>query len=124
MRRSAFADLCGVSKQMISKYAGDNLVVEADGDVDAAATLALLEGRLNEDKRQAALATLAQIAPAAAAPTHQPSARAPTVASFKVQKDEIEMQLKRLQLGREAGELVSADAVDQAASVAINAMRE
>lgn len=123
MKRSAFAELCGVSKQMISKYAGAGLVVEEGGDVDAAASLERLAGRLDEDKRLAAIAALQQIAPqAVVATTAQP--KGPAAPSAKVQKDEIEVQLKRLQYGREAGELVNADEVGHAARHAVASMRE
>lgn len=125
MKRQAFADLIGVSKQMVSKYASSGLIAEDGGDVDAAASLELLEGRLDEDKRAKALAALAAIEGSRPAPTtSRGEAVAPVRQSAKVQKDEVELQLKRLQYGREAGELVSADDIDAAARQAVASLRE
>lgn len=119
MKRSAFADLVGVSKQMVSKYAASGLVVEVGGDVDAAATLAGLEGRLDEDKRQAALRALGAIgaAPTSAASTAPKS-------SAKAEKDNWDARLRELQYRREAGQLVDVEEVDAGARQAVAAMRE
>jgi transcriptional regulator with XRE-family HTH domain len=124
MKRAAFATLCGVSRPMISKYESGGFIVVDGDDVDAAASLAALEGRLDEDKRQRALAALGEVeAPrSAAAPTS--AADAPRAASAKAQKDEVELRLKQLQYGREAGELVSAEAVDAAARQAVTSLSE
>jgi hypothetical protein len=117
MKRSAFALLCGVSKQMIAKYAAGGFIAEADGAVDAAASLALLEGRLDEGKRQAALAALG----ASPAMTQRPGA---IEKSARAQRDEVDLELKRLQYGREAGELVSVEDVDAASREAVASLRE
>jgi len=119
VKRSAFASLCGISPQMVSKYAASGLIVEDGRMVDAGASLVLLEGRLDEGKRRAALEALA------GSPVLSKSASDGEVAkSAKSQKDEVELQLKRLQYGREAGELVAADEVDAAARAAVASLRE
>lgn len=118
MKRAAFAILCGISKQMVSKYAA--FLVEEAGEVDALASLAALEGRLDETKRQAALAALEGVQPSR--PTAPGAASVPL--SAKAQKDEVELQLKRLQYAREAGEVMSVDEIDAAARQAIADMRE
>jgi hypothetical protein len=124
MKRAAFAMLCGVSRPMISKYEAAGLVVVDGDDVDAAASLAALDGRLDEDKRLAALAALGEVEPQTRAPASAAAAPLPRVTSAKAEKDQVELQLKRLQYGREAGELVFAEAVDAAARQAVTSMRE
>ena len=121
MKRSAFASLCGVSKQMVSKYEASGLIVTSGDGVDAAASLEILEGRLDEGKRRAALAALEGVQPARLVPPNQGSGR---MSSAKVQKDEVELRLKQLQYGREAGELVLAEDIDSAARAAVAALRE
>lgn len=121
MKRSAFAALCGIAKSMVTKY-GPYLVIDGD-EVDATASLAALEGRLDEGKRRAALAALNVVQPAAAQ-SASPAAAAPLARSAKAEKDEVELNLKRLQYGREAGELVDAERVDAAARQAVATMRE
>lgn len=64
-----FARLAGVSKQMVSKYKRDGRLEIVGGLVDAAASLARLEGVLDEEKRRAALKKLT----AAPAPIVQPA---------------------------------------------------
>ncbi len=119
MKRAAFASLIGVSKQMVSKYAASGLIVEAGGEVDAAATLAALDGRLDETKRLAALAALA------GSPVLSKSEPGGEIAkSAKSQKDEVDLLLRKLQYGREAGELVVAEEVDAAARQAVATLRE
>lgn len=59
MKKAEFARLCGVSGAMISKYARLGLIAEKDGGVDAGESLRRLEGRLNEEKRVAAIVALA-----------------------------------------------------------------
>lgn len=117
MKRSAFAALLDISKQMISKHAEKGRIVEADGSVDVAASLAALEGHMDEAKRQRAL----QITGAASV------ARAPTMAperSSKAQIDDINRDIKRLELGKLAGELVDVAGVEDAASRAVTQLRE
>lgn len=124
MKRAAFATLCGVSKQMISKYAASGFVIENADGVDAAASLAALDGRLDEAKRQAALAALASLEGAQPPAAISASAGVTLRPSAKAEKDEVELKLKRLQYGREAGELVNAEDVDIAARQAVTRMRE
>ncbi|MFI4933045.1 MAG: hypothetical protein ACHP7N_00335 [Caulobacterales bacterium] len=119
MRRSAFAQLAGVSRQMISKYAKAGFIFEGPEGVEASTTLLLLEGRLDEGKRQAALAALKTLGNAAPSSIATPEHR-----SAKAEKDEVELQLKRLQYAREAGQLVAAADVDAAARQAVASMRE
>lgn len=132
MKRSAFAALCGVSKQQISKYEGLGLVVVADGQVDAGVSLAALEGRLDEAKRQRALQVLGE-AGVVESLEHQPHGGAllrrnaiegAPARSAKAEKDEIERDLRRLEYGVKAGELVHVAAVQEQAAQAIAAMRE
>jgi hypothetical protein len=118
MKRSQFASLCGVSKQMIAKYAAGGFIVEADGQVDAGASLALLEGRLDETKRAKALAALG------ASPAMSPKGQGAIEKSARAQRDEVDLELKRLQYGREAGELVSVEDVDAASREAVASLRE
>lgn len=119
MKRSAFASLIGVSKQMISKHAGAGRIVEGPEGVDVAATLAELEGHMDEAKRQKGLRWLAeQGASVARAPA------APVQRSAKAEKEEIDRDMKRLELGKMAGELVPVADVEDAAAQTIAALRE
>lgn len=122
MRRTAFASLCSVTKQQVSKYERAGLLVfSAPDQVDAAASLAAMEGRLDEEKRRRALAVLGD-ATAGPQPTSSRPARTPQGA--KAQKDEIELALKTIELGQATGALVLAADVDAAARDAISLMRE
>ncbi|HYD26982.1 hypothetical protein [Brevundimonas sp.] len=119
MKRSAFASLCGVSKQMISKHAGAGRIVEGEGGVDAEASLVLLEGHMDEAKRLRALEIVGgQGASAARAP------QAPAQRSAKAEKEGVELSIKRLELGKMAGELVEVSAVEDAAAQAVAKLRE
>lgn len=120
MRRSQFASLIGVTKQQVSKY---NPYLVMDGDqVLVDQSLAALEGHLDETKRQAALAVRAQTSGARqSAPA---AASAPAQRSAKAEKEEIELALKRLEYGKQAGELVYAADVDAAARQAVQELRE
>ncbi|MGC1302972.1 MAG: hypothetical protein WA840_11405 [Caulobacteraceae bacterium] len=128
MKRNAFASLCGISKQQVSKYAGVGLLA-VDGDqVDALASLANLQGRLDETKRQKALQLLAvkqpgHLGPSGPAPA-PPTGGSGVRPSAKAEKDEIERDLKRLEFGQKAGELVHVEDVRERAGQAIAAMRE
>jgi hypothetical protein len=119
MKRSAFAMLIGVSKQQVSKYVAGGAVVVADGEVDVQASLALLEGRLDEAKRQRALASLGERR--SPQPPNQGSGAKP---SARQEKDAVERDLKLLELGQKAGELVLVADVEDAAAQAVAAMRE
>lgn len=107
---------------MISKYAADGGLSKRGALVDARASLALLEGRLDETKRRAALAKLEDIPepasgagddgpPAAARAPFAPAAGAPIEAetlSWRMQRDQADARLKQLDLLERQGALVSA----------------
>ncbi len=119
MKQSAFAALCGISQPMVSKYAGQGLLVTtAGGEIDPHPSLVALEGRLDEPKRQQALKFLgtAHTPPAAGAGARPKGAKA--------EKDEIDRDLKALQLAREMGEVVLVEDVEATAVAAVSAMRE
>ncbi len=122
MNKAAFARLCGVSKAMISKY-GDRIVVDEAGQVDVVGSLANLEGRLDEASRQKAL-TVARDAGIAPGVTPSSNGYAAPKISAKAQKDEIERDLKKLELGQKSGELVHIADVADVARQAVGAMRE
>lgn len=119
MKRSAFASLIGVSKQMISKHAAAGRIVEGESGVDAAATLALLEGHMDEEKRLRALQVIGPQAASAAR-----AAPAPAQRSAKAEKDEIERDIRRLELGKMAGDLVEVAGIEDAATKAVMELRE
>ena len=123
MKRSAFAVLIGVSKQQVSKYAAAGAIAEVDGVVDAARSLDMLEGRLDEAKRRRALETLASELGSRIAPQAHQTARI-AVPTAKQEKDAVERDLKLLEYGQKAGDLVLAADVDDAARTAITEMRE
>ena len=121
MKRSAFASLIGVSKQMVSKYEGAGHLVTSGSDLDPLASLAALEGRLDEAKRQRAL----QVLQSATGVTATPAAKGATpAASAKAEKDAIERDIRLIELGKATGALVLASDVDAAAREAVSLMRE
>lgn len=122
MKRSAFASLCGVSKQQVSKYAqSGHLVLDGD-EVDPVASLAALEGHLSEENRLRALQVLGGTSPKPAAGA-QASSR-PPARTGKALREDIEAELKALDLAERKGELVSAAEVDARAREAIALFRE
>jgi hypothetical protein len=107
---------------MVSKYEADGRIVVDGLEVDVLATLQMLEGRLDEAKRQRALELFETVGK-----SHTPSPAGAGVErpkSAKVEREEIERDLKALQLGRESGELVAVEDVEAAARAAIAAMRK
>lgn len=123
MKQVDFAELCGVSRQAISKHGqAGRLVIAADGSVDAKASLIRLEGHLDEGKRRFALMRLAgidipmQARSALGAPEFQKEIPdnqeadnvVPLRPSAKAQKDEVDLQLRQLELAERIGELVEA----------------
>lgn len=58
LSQSKFAELCGVSPAMISKYSRGGYIAFAGGLVDARESLARLNGHLDEGKRRAAIERL------------------------------------------------------------------
>ena len=61
MNQAAFADLCGVSAAMVSKYGVHGRLTYRGRQVDAAESLKALEGHLDETKRLAAVKALAEL---------------------------------------------------------------
>jgi hypothetical protein len=140
-----FAELCGLSRMMVSKYKGMGLIAFVDDlekHVDPEESLRRMAGRFNELKRQAALARLAEYRVIEAqattgmplplagpkpnlTPPKAEDAQSPAkVLSAKQQKDYYEAGLKRLEYMRRAGELLSTAEVATQAELAISAMRE
>ena len=116
MKRTAFASLIGVSHQMVSKYVQDGVVLlDANGLVEVDASLQRLQGRLRPERLHRALAARQAIEGAPPAPQPQ---------SPKLQRDVIERDLKLVQLGRELGDLVLAESVDDAGRRAVLALRD
>jgi hypothetical protein len=136
-----FADICQLSKKMVSKYKQMGLIAfidDAQRHVDARLSLEMMAGRFNEAKRRTALARLGDIeameAQATAAiprplagskPNFTPGqAPEPKQLSSKQEKDYFEARLKELQYLQAAGLLVSVADVAAQAELAISAMRE
>lgn len=116
MNQSEFAELCGISRQMASKYAADGLIVrDADGEIDPEGSLYLLEGRLDDEKRLAALALLAGLP----APAPKPA----PLRSPKAETDELKRQMLALQLAKQAGEVVAVAEVEELAHQAVADLR-
>jgi hypothetical protein len=117
MNKARFAELIGVSGAQVTKY-GDAIVIDG-GQVDVEASLANLEGRLDETKRQRALAVLGGLSAAA-----KPAENAPRQPSGKSRYDDARAQLAEIELAEKKGELLSAAEVEMVAYEAIAAMRE
>nr|WP_315051303.1 hypothetical protein [uncultured Brevundimonas sp.] len=125
MRKSQFAVLIGVSKPQVSKYVADGAILMSDGgvEVDVEESLARLQGRLDETKRQRAVAIWSGRAGA-------PSARAPADApagkqlSGKARHDEARAELAELELAQRKGELLEVRDVEERADEAVQALRE
>lgn len=127
MNAAGFAKLCGISKPMVSKYTADGLVIVHDRVVDVEASLAMLEGRLNEEKRQSAIEAWSQISGTALTVERRPVARPvskPEVISAKAQKDEVDLALKRLEYATKARQVISVEEVDRRATEAVSVFRE
>ena len=124
MNQAQFADLIGVSPQQVSKYVASGAVLVEDGRVNVADSLMMLEGRLDEEKRQRALAKLE-----GANPVRQPSppnqgSGGQRTATAKQEKDAIDRDLRLLEYGQKAGDLVLAEDVEATAQRAVAEMRE
>lgn len=128
MRRSQFAALIGVSKQQVGKYVADGAVLLDGALVDVEESLARLEGRLDETKRQRALAmwggrsasSSAGVGAGAATGGHGPA----KPLSGKARHDEARAELAELELAQRKGELLEVDDVEARADEAIQALRE
>lgn len=125
MRRADFASLCQISRPMLSKYERSGDIVVTEGEVDAGESLAKLAGRLDEDKRQAALANLGALGERRSSvmpPLARPASS--TLTTPRQEKDAVARDLLLLQYGRQAGELVLVADVEDAAAQAVARMRE
>jgi hypothetical protein len=127
MSQAKFAELCGVSAMMISKHKASGFVVLKRGKVDAGASLETLEGHLDETKRRAAverLRSLEALAPCPPAPECANDCQAENVvpiASWRVQKDKADAQLRQLELAERTRQLVDAIEVRKAVEDAVTA---
>jgi len=72
---------------MVSKYLRLGIVVEKDGGVDAAESLRRLEGRLDEDKRVAAIVALADGRKSPPRPPSKPAAAIPEAPAGEAASD-------------------------------------
>lgn len=128
MRRSQFAALIGVSKQQVGKYVSDGTVLLDGADVDVEESLARLEGRLDETKRQRALAMWSgrsTSVPRSAASGAPGAPGAPAKAlSGKARHDEARAELAELELAQRKGELLETADVEAKADEAVQALRE
>ena len=118
MNKSQFAALIGVSPQQVSKY-GDAVVCSA-GKVDVDASLANLEGRLDEEKRRKALAVWRGRAV-------QESARPSDAArpsSGKARFDDARAELAEIELAQKKGDLVPTADLEALAEAAVATLRE
>ena len=125
MKRSAFARLCDISAMMVSKYEAKGFIIVEDNQVDVMTSLENLEGRLDETKRSNAVAAML----AATEPVLKTASRSSTPISkpklsAKLQKDEVDLNLRKLEYGIKAGLLLHKDDVAEAGHQAIAAMRE
>lgn len=123
MRRSQFADLVGVSKQQVGKYVADGAVVLDGSDVDVEASLAQLEGRLDEGKRQKALSLWGARSTTSAPSAGNASSSAKPL-SGKARHDEAKAEMAELELAKLKGELLDAADVEARTDEAVQALRE
>lgn len=125
MRRSQFAALIGVSKQQVGKYVSDGTVLLDGADVDVEESLARLEGRLDETKRQRALAMWSGRSTSAPRSAASGAPGAPAKAlSGKARHDEARAELAELELAQRKGELLETADVEAKADEAVQALRE
>lgn len=107
MKRKDFADFVGIGPSMVTKYADDGLIVfSSPKDVDVPATLAALAGRLNEEKRQDALARWEAGDIAAPANEHATSAPPLSARNAKQALDELRRDSVALDLAKRAGDVI------------------
>lgn len=121
MRQSEFARLLGISEAMVSKYKRDGLVTLRGREVDAEATLADLEGRVDDAKRKRALRRLAEMRSAGAATIEPPatddgaepedpgSTSLGGTLSGKARLDAAKAELAEIELAETKGELIRVD---------------
>lgn len=124
MKRVEFARLCEIAPSMVTKYTEQGFVVfSAPKVVNAAATLAALAGRLDEPKRQAALARLASGEIPAAPAANDTPAPAPATRNAKTALDELRRDAVALDLARKAGDVVPIVDVEAAIQEAVSALQ-
>ena len=125
MRRSQFAELIGVSKQQVGKYVSDGAVLVDGAGVDVEESLGRLEGRLDESKRQRALAVWGGRSGALRSGVVATNQSAPAKAlSGKARHDEARAELAELELAQRKGELLETADVEARADEAVQALRE
>ena len=124
MRKSQFAVLIGVSKPQVSKYVADGAILMTEGgvEVDVDESLSRLEGRLEETKRQRALAIWSGKNSGAPARPANPAGGKPL--SGKARHDEARAELAELELAQRKGELLEVRDVEERADEAVQALRE
>lgn len=123
MRRSQFAALIGVSKQQVGKYVSDGAVLLDGVLVDVEESLARLEGRLDEGKRQRAL-TMWGVRSSTAGARSSESHGGVKQLSGKARHDEARAELAELELAQRKGELLETADVEAKADQAVQALRE
>ena len=120
MRQAEFARLVGIAKSTLSEHTAAGRVVVRAGRVDPIATLARLEGHLDEAKRRAALEALGELV--AAPPTILPSpaveieepppdAAAPVSTSHKARREYFLAKQAELDYRERVGQLIAVDLV-------------
>ena len=124
MRKSQFAVLIGVSKPQVSKYVADGAILMTEGgvEVDVDESLSRLEGRLEETKRQRALAIWS--GKNSGAPTRSADPAGGKPLSGKARHDEARAELAELELAQRKGELLEVRDVEERADEAVQALRE
>lgn len=125
MNGQEFADLCGISGPMVSKYAAKGCIARgAGGEILPLDSLELLDGHLDDDKRIAALRKLT--GEADEAPKNATGRLPLAVAGDQTRRqlDEIKLDTARMTLARESGTLIPIDEAESAAWSAIGKLKE
>lgn len=123
MKPADFARLCDVSTSMVSKYKRLGFLrTDAAGLVDVRASLAALQGTMDERRRKAALDRLALVgAPAAPSITVLPAADA--ARTPKAEREHWDAISAKLRAQKEASQLIEIAAVETVLADAIAAFR-
>lgn len=119
MNQVEFAALCGVTKQMVSKWKNDGRLVFGAGGLDARESLANLAGVwMDETSRRAAMAKVSgeDFIP-------QPANDAEGALTFRQQADALRLEREKLALARESGELVAVKDVQRRAMEAVTRLQ-
>ncbi|MFN3464732.1 MAG: hypothetical protein ACK4X1_11725 [Terricaulis sp.] len=128
MKRVEFAELAGITPAMVTKYDDQGLIAFSSPKVvDARATLQLLAGRLDEDKRQAALEKLDALDRIAAndtsAPEAPPLAARTGAKNAKTEIDELKRDKLLVELAEKSGDLIPIATVERVILDAIAEMQ-